>query len=86
MSKIIVRKSQPLSGNVTCSGSKNAALPILASTILTHGVSTLYNIPCLTDTNHMLSILENLGGNCDFGNNCAHIDFTRCKKLTCING
>ena len=81
MSKIIVRKSQPLSGCVTCSGSKNAALPILASTILTHGVSTLYNIPCLTDTNHMLSILENLGGNCDFGNNCAHIDFTRCKNF-----
>ncbi len=81
MSKIIVRKSQPLSGNVICSGSKNAALPILASTILTHGVSTLYNIPCLTDTNNMLSILENLGGKCDFNNNCAKIDFTHCKNF-----
>lgn len=81
MSKIIVRKSQPLSGCVTCSGSKNAALPILASTILTHGVSTLYNIPCLTDTNHMLSILENLGGNCDFDNNCTRIDFSRCENF-----
>ncbi len=81
MSKIIVRKSQPLSGNVTCSGSKNAALPILASTILTHGVSTLYNVPCLTDTNHMLSILENLGGKCDFNKNFASIDFTDCKNF-----
>ena len=81
MSKIIVRKSQPLSGNVICSGSKNAALPILASTILTHGVSTLYNIPCLTDTSHMLSILENLGGKCDFNNNCVKLNFADCKNF-----
>ena len=66
---------------MSCSGSKNAALPILASTILTHGVSTLYNIPSLTDTNHMISILENLGGKCNFKNNEAEIDFTRCTNF-----
>jgi len=81
MSKIIVKKSDPLTGNVNCSGSKNAALPILASTILTHGVSTLYNIPNLTDTNHMLSILENLGSICSFSGNCAKIDFSHCKSF-----
>jgi len=81
MSKIIVRKSDPLAGNISCSGSKNAALPILASTILTAGVSTLYNIPNLTDINHMLSILENLGGKCDFSKNCARIDFTNCNNF-----
>ena len=74
MSKIIVRKSEPLMGTVSCSGSKNAALPILASTILLDGVSTLYNIPNLTDINHMLSILENLGGKCSFSKNVARID------------
>ncbi len=81
MSKIIVRKSEPLMGNISCSGSKNAALPILASTILTVGVSTLYNIPNLTDINYMLSILENLGAKCSFSNNSAKIDFTNCNNF-----
>lgn len=81
MSRIIVKKSQPLSGTVLCSGSKNAALPILASTILTHGVSTLYNIPNLTDINHMLSILENLGGKYSFKNNCVSVDFSVCNNF-----
>lgn len=81
MPKIIVKKSDPLSGIVCCSGSKNAALPILAATILTHGVSTLYNVPNLTDTNHMLSILENLGGKCSFSKNCVKIDFTNCRSF-----
>lgn len=81
MSKIIVRKSQPLMGNISCSGSKNAALPILAATILTEGVTTLYNIPNLTDINHMLLLLENIGGKCRFSNNCAEIDFTSCNNF-----
>lgn len=81
MSKIIVRKSGPLMGNVSCSGSKNAALPILASTILSGGVSTLYNVPNLTDINHMLAILENLGGKCSFSKNVAKIDFTTCNSF-----
>lgn len=80
MSKIIVQKSGPLMGTVSCSGSKNAALPILASTILTHGISTLYNIPNLTDTNHMLSILENLGAKCNSSQNCIKIDFSTCNN------
>lgn len=80
MSKIIVKKSAPLSGLINCSGSKNAALPILASTILTHGVSTLYNVPNLTDTNHMLYLLESLGGKCNFRNNCVTVDFSSCKN------
>ncbi|MBR5809177.1 MAG: hypothetical protein IKY39_03630, partial [Clostridia bacterium] len=57
------------------------ALPILASTILSSGVSTLYNVPNLTDINHMLSILENLGGKIDYTENCAKIDFTNCNSF-----
>ena len=82
MSKIIVKKSGPLRGCVTCSGSKNAALPIMAATILCGGVSTLYNVPNLTDTNYMLSILEKLGAKCSFSKNCAVIDFTRCNDFS----
>ncbi len=78
MSRIVIKKSEPLSGSVSCSGSKNAALPILASTILTYGKSVLYNIPALTDTRHMLRILESLGGKCTCRSGKTEIDFTEC--------
>ena len=79
MSKIIVKKSSPLSGNVFCSGSKNAALPILASTILTCGKSVLHNIPDLSDTSHMLSILSELGAVCSREKGCVTVDFSDCR-------
>ncbi len=78
MPKIIVKKSDSLSGTITCSGSKNAALPILASTILTHGKNTLLNIPNLTDIEYMLSILEELGASCSRFNDKVSVDFTNC--------
>lgn len=78
MPKIIIKKSGPLSGSITCSGSKNAALPILASTILTQGKNTLFNIPNLTDIEYMLSILEALGANCLRLNDMVTVDFTNC--------
>ena len=46
---ILVKKSVPLTGEVLVSGAKNAALPILASLVLTSGVSVLKNVPHLTD-------------------------------------
>ena len=81
MSKIIVQKSRPLSGSISCSGSKNAALPILASTILTHGKSVLHNIPNLSDTSHMLSILSDLGGICERCGDSVSIDFSLCRDF-----
>lgn len=81
MSKIIVKHSPPLSGTVSCSGSKNAALPILASTILTQGKSILENIPELSDTAHMLSILSGLGAVCSREQKRVSIDFTHCRDF-----
>lgn len=82
MSKIIISKSDALSGAVTCSGSKNAALPILAATILTHGKTTLFNIPHLTDIDNMLSLLEVLGGRQNRTGDALCIDFTECTSHT----
>lgn len=78
MSKIIIKKSDPLCGSVFCSGSKNAALPILASTILTKGTTRLLNIPNLTDTENMLSILSGLGGRITRSSDSVSIDFSEC--------
>jgi len=58
---ILVKKSGPLTGQVLVSGAKNAALPIMASLILTSGVSVLKNVPHLTDIESMVSLLEELG-------------------------
>lgn len=82
MSKIIIKKSPPLSGNVTCSGSKNAALPILAATILTKGKTTLFNIPILSDIENMLSILEGFGCSWSRSGDKLDIDFTHCTGYT----
>jgi UDP-N-acetylglucosamine 1-carboxyvinyltransferase len=82
MSEIVITKSPPLCGNVICSGSKNAALPILAATILTKGKNIIQNVPRLTDTENMLEILTALGGICNINVNTAEVDFTDCREYS----
>jgi UDP-N-acetylglucosamine 1-carboxyvinyltransferase len=52
----------PLRGKIRASGAKNAALPILISTLLTAEECVLTNVPNLTDTNLVLHLLEHFGG------------------------
>ncbi len=61
MDKIHIRGGKPLEGSVQISGAKNAALPILAATLLVPGTHTLNNVPDLRDTRTMLKLLETLG-------------------------
>ena len=63
LSEIIVSKSEKLKGKVKISGSKNAALPIIAASIAVSGKTKLKNIPDLSDVNSMIDILKSLG--CD---------------------
>ncbi|MFP4203966.1 MAG: UDP-N-acetylglucosamine 1-carboxyvinyltransferase [Opitutales bacterium] len=51
----------PLKGSIAVSGSKNAALPILAATLLTDEPVALKNIPDLSDVRSMVGILEHIG-------------------------
>ena len=57
----IVKKSKPLNGTVTVSGSKNASLPILAASIINGKTTKLYNLPNIEDVNTTIKILEYLG-------------------------
>jgi UDP-N-acetylglucosamine 1-carboxyvinyltransferase len=66
LEKFIIHGGTKLSGKVRVSGAKNAALPILASTILNNNISELENIPNLRDVNMMLRILEILGIGTDY--------------------
>lgn len=61
MEKFIIEGSRKLKGEVTISGSKNAALPILAATLLTDGTCVLSNVPRLRDTVTMIKLLRSLG-------------------------
>jgi len=61
MDKLIIEGEKPLKGEVKISGSKNAALPIMAATLLTDEPCTIRNVPHLRDTATMLELLETLG-------------------------
>jgi UDP-N-acetylglucosamine 1-carboxyvinyltransferase len=61
MDKIVIEGGIPLKGEVTISGSKNAALPIMSACLLTGGWHILDNIPKLRDIWTMKEILSNLG-------------------------
>ena len=61
MSKIIVEKSPALKGNVRVSGAKNAALPILAATLLSTDTCILEDVPNLEDVRVISEVLEILG-------------------------
>ena len=53
-----------LTGSVTISGAKNAALPIMAASILTEGKTVLHGVPELADVNHLMQLLGQLGVSC----------------------
>ena len=61
MDKILVEGGRPLSGTVRISGAKNAALPILAASLLTDGWSTFRNVPELHDIQSICEMLGYLG-------------------------
>lgn len=80
MAKYIIKGSNKLEGKVKISGSKNAALPIIAASILNSGKTTLYNVPNIHDTQMMFEILKNLGGKVEKKNNKIIIDTSKIKK------
>lgn len=81
MSSYIIKGGEKLEGTVKISGSKNAALPILAATILNVGKTTLYNVPNIQDTQMMFKILETLGGKVEKKNNKIIIDTSKITKF-----
>jgi UDP-N-acetylglucosamine 1-carboxyvinyltransferase len=72
--KLIIKGGKRLSGDVTVSGSKNAALPIFVSTLLAPGVNTISNVPFLRDINTTIKVLESLGAVVDGNGNVVRID------------
>jgi UDP-N-acetylglucosamine 1-carboxyvinyltransferase len=61
MDKLFIRGNGPLNGEVRISGAKNAALPVLAATLLTAGAVRIGNIPKLRDITTLVELLQTLG-------------------------
>ena len=61
MDQFLIRGGRPLTGTITPSGNKNAALPLLAATLLTDQPVILHNVPRIRDVQVMLQLLDALG-------------------------
>lgn len=61
MDKLVIRGGRPLNGEIPISGAKNAALPILAATLLADGPSTVGNVPHLRDITTTIELLGQMG-------------------------
>ena len=82
MEKLLIKGGNPLSGTISCSGAKNAALPMIASTILCDEKVVLKNLPYLQDITTMFELLGSMGADILLDEN---MDFTvTSKNLTDI--
>ena len=63
MEKLLIKGGNSLNGTINCSGAKNAALPMIAATILCNEKITLKNLPYLQDITTMFELLGSMGAN-----------------------
>ena len=80
MDKFIVKGPCKVKGEISISGSKNAALPILASTILFEKEVIIKNLPRVKDIDTMINLLKSLGSEIKFSKNKKIVKITKKKK------
>ena len=81
MALYVINGGNPLHGTVTISGAKNAAVAILPAALLVKGVCRIENVPDISDTRILLSILEGMGAKIEHPEpNVVEID---CTEITC---
>lgn len=61
MDKIVIEGGIPVNGEVTVSGAKNAALPVLVASLLTDGENIIHNVPDLRDIHSICQLMTTLG-------------------------
>ncbi len=79
MDKIVIQGGHRLEGTVRISGSKNAALPIMAACLLSSGESVIENVPVLKDVSTMAHVLRILGAQVEQEGNRVSIDTRACR-------
>ena len=73
MEKLLINGGGSLGGTISCSGAKNAALPMIAATILSNESIVLKNLPYLQDITTMFELLGSMGAEIQLNEN---MDFT----------
>ena len=81
MQKLVIMGGRKISGNIDISGSKNATLPILASTILTNKKVVLTNVPIVKDVETMIELLGTIGSTIRLNKREKTIDIINRKPL-----
>lgn len=76
----------PLNGEVQIQGSKNAALPIMAASILRKGITCLHRCPKIADVFLMQKLLQQLGCETRWDNSCFFIDSRKARNSSLHNG
>jgi len=61
MESFVIEGGRPLRGSIRATGNKNAALPIIAASLLTDEPVTLSNVPAIRDVEAMLELVADLG-------------------------
>ena len=82
MKKITLCGGKALCGEVTVSGSKNAALPIIFACILTNGISEIRNLPDIGDTRVALELLVSFGAKVTREEGVTYVDTTQLSYTT----
>jgi UDP-N-acetylglucosamine 1-carboxyvinyltransferase len=80
MDKLVIQGPNRLEGTVRVSGAKNAALPIMAATLLTNEKCTIKNVPALRDISTMIKILRAMGARVDVKGDAVIIFPKTCKS------
>jgi len=80
--KLLIVKQSSINGSIPISGAKNAALPLLAMSILAKNEITISNMPNVADVNTMLKLLKLLGSSFEFENNILKIDTSTINSTT----
>ena len=78
----IVEGGRTLSGSIRPAGNKNAALPLIAATLLTDRPVTLRNVPRIRDTETMVSLIRSVGANAEWeGTSTLHVHAARINSV-----
>ena len=81
MQRLEIKGGRKISGTIVISGSKNATLPILASTILTNKKIVITNVPLVQDVETMVNLLSTMGSTIKLNKKAKKIEIFNKKPL-----
>lgn len=81
MDKLIIRGGKPLKGEVSISGAKNAALPIITAAILAKGMNSISRVPDLRDVATLGKLLSHMGAGYEYKKGAATLDTSKLTKF-----